>query len=91
MLGPSAVVAGELAAGHLVRRFELSLPAGFAHYVVYPQRALAAALREGVSRLADGRGAKRIKYIFADRDDAHLALQLNFASVLLVGSHDYRK
>ncbi len=30
----------QLAAGHLVRPFELSLPAGFAYYVVYPQRAL---------------------------------------------------
>jgi DNA-binding transcriptional LysR family regulator len=29
-----------LAAGRLVRPFELSLPAGFAYYVVYPPRAL---------------------------------------------------
>jgi LysR family glycine cleavage system transcriptional activator len=40
VLGRSALVADELAAGHLVRPFELSLPAGFAYYVVYPQRAL---------------------------------------------------
>ena len=30
----------DLAAGRLVRPFELSLPAGFAYYVVYPPRAL---------------------------------------------------
>jgi LysR family transcriptional regulator, glycine cleavage system transcriptional activator len=40
VLGRSALVADELAAGRLVRPFELSLPAGFAYYVVYPQRAL---------------------------------------------------
>ncbi len=40
VLGRSALGADELAAGHLVRPFELSLPAGFAYYVVYPQRAL---------------------------------------------------
>jgi LysR family glycine cleavage system transcriptional activator len=40
VLGRSAVVADELAAGALVRPFKLSLPAGFAYYVVYPQRAL---------------------------------------------------
>jgi LysR family glycine cleavage system transcriptional activator len=40
VLGRSALVADELAAGHLVRPFELSLPAGFAYYVVYPERAL---------------------------------------------------
>jgi DNA-binding transcriptional LysR family regulator len=33
VLGRSALVADELAAGHLVRPFELSLPAGFAYYV----------------------------------------------------------
>jgi LysR family glycine cleavage system transcriptional activator len=38
--GRSALVADDLAAGRLVRPFELSLPAGFAYYVVYPQRAL---------------------------------------------------
>jgi LysR family glycine cleavage system transcriptional activator len=38
--GRSAVVADDLAAGRLVRPFELSLPAGFAYYVVYPHRAL---------------------------------------------------
>jgi LysR family glycine cleavage system transcriptional activator len=40
VLGRSALVVDELAAGRLVRPFELSLPAGFAYYVVYPQRAL---------------------------------------------------
>jgi LysR family glycine cleavage system transcriptional activator len=40
VLGRSALVADELAAGRLMRPFELSLPAGFAYYVVYPQRAL---------------------------------------------------
>ena len=40
VLGRSALVADELAGGRLVRPFELSLPAGFAYYVVYPQRAL---------------------------------------------------
>jgi len=40
VLGRSTLVADELAAGRLVRPFELSLPAGFAYYVVYPQRAL---------------------------------------------------
>ena len=40
VLGRSALVADELAAGRLVRPFELSLPAGFAYYVVCPQRAL---------------------------------------------------
>jgi LysR family glycine cleavage system transcriptional activator len=40
VLGRSALVADDLAAGRLVRPFELSLPAGFAYYAVYPQRAL---------------------------------------------------
>jgi LysR family transcriptional regulator, glycine cleavage system transcriptional activator len=40
VLGRSALVADDLAAGRLVRPFELSVPAGFAYYVVYPQRAL---------------------------------------------------
>jgi LysR family transcriptional regulator, glycine cleavage system transcriptional activator len=40
VLGRSALVADELAAGRLVRPFELSLPAGFAYYVVCPARAL---------------------------------------------------
>lgn len=40
VLGRSALVADELAAGRLVRPFELSLPAAFAYYPVYPQRAL---------------------------------------------------
>jgi len=40
VLGRSALVADDLAAGSLVRRFEFSLPAGFAYYVVYPPRAL---------------------------------------------------
>jgi LysR family glycine cleavage system transcriptional activator len=39
-LGRSALIAAELAAGRLVRPFKLSLPAGFAYYVVYPPRAL---------------------------------------------------
>jgi len=37
-LGRSALVADDLAAGRLARPFELSLPAGFAYYVVYPPR-----------------------------------------------------
>jgi LysR family glycine cleavage system transcriptional activator len=40
VLGRSALVTDDLVAGRLVRPFELSLPAGFAYYVVYPQRAL---------------------------------------------------
>ena len=40
VLGRSALVADDLAAGRLVRPFELSLPAGFAYYVVHPPRAL---------------------------------------------------
>jgi LysR family glycine cleavage system transcriptional activator len=40
VLGRSALVADDLAAGRLVRPFELSLPAGFAYYLVYPPRAL---------------------------------------------------
>ena len=40
VLGRSALVTDDLAAGRLVRPFELSLPAGFAYYVVYPPRAL---------------------------------------------------
>ena len=40
VLGRSALVADDLAAGRLVRPFELSPPAGFAYYVVCPQRAL---------------------------------------------------
>jgi LysR family glycine cleavage system transcriptional activator len=40
VLGRSALVTDELAAGRLVRPFELSLPAGFAYYVVHPPRAL---------------------------------------------------
>jgi LysR family glycine cleavage system transcriptional activator len=40
VLGRSALVADDLAAGRLVRPFALSLPAGFAYYVVYPPRAL---------------------------------------------------
>jgi LysR family glycine cleavage system transcriptional activator len=40
VLGRSALVADELAAGRLVRPFELSLPAGFAYYAVCPPRAL---------------------------------------------------
>jgi LysR family glycine cleavage system transcriptional activator len=40
VLGRSALIADDLAAGRLVRPFELSLPAGFAYYVVYPPRVL---------------------------------------------------
>ena len=40
VLGRSALVADELAAGRLVRPFALSLPAGFAYYAVYPPRVL---------------------------------------------------
>lgn len=40
VLGRSALVADELSAGRLVRPFKLSLPAGFAYYVVYPPRAV---------------------------------------------------
>jgi LysR family glycine cleavage system transcriptional activator len=40
VLGRSALIADDLAAGRLVRPFEFSLPAGFAYYVVYPPRAL---------------------------------------------------
>ena len=40
LLGRSALVADDLAAGRLVRPFALSLPAGLAYYVAYPPRAL---------------------------------------------------
>jgi LysR family transcriptional regulator, glycine cleavage system transcriptional activator len=40
VLGRSALVADDLAASRLVQPFELSLPAAFAYYVVYPPRAL---------------------------------------------------
>src|ERR1700730_3843992 len=40
VLGRSALVADELAAGRLVRAFALSLPGGVAYYVVYPPRVL---------------------------------------------------
>jgi len=40
VLGRSALVADDLAAGRLVRPFAPSLPAGFAYYVVYPARAM---------------------------------------------------
>jgi len=39
-LGRSALVADDLASGRLVRPFKLSLPAGFAYYVVCPPHAL---------------------------------------------------
>jgi LysR family glycine cleavage system transcriptional activator len=50
VLGRSALVADELAAGRLVRPFALSLPAGFAYYVVCPPRALQ---RPGVKAFRD--------------------------------------
>lgn len=40
VLGRSALVTDDLAAGRLVRPFEFSMPAGLAYYVVYPPRAL---------------------------------------------------
>jgi len=40
VLGRSALVSDDLAAGRLVRPFDLSFPAGFAYYMVYPSRAL---------------------------------------------------
>jgi len=40
VLGRSALIADDLAAERLVRPFELSLPADFAYYLVYPERAL---------------------------------------------------
>lgn len=40
VLGRSALIADELAAGQLVRPFKLSLPAGFAYFAVCPPRAL---------------------------------------------------
>ena len=40
VLGRSALVGDELAAGTLVRPFKLSLPAAFAYHVVYPARSL---------------------------------------------------
>ena len=41
-LGRSKLVADDLAAGRLVRPFDLALPAGYAYYVVYPPGALEA-------------------------------------------------
>jgi LysR family transcriptional regulator, glycine cleavage system transcriptional activator len=49
-LGRSALVADDLTAGRLVRPFKLSLPAGFAYFVVYPPRALQ---RPGVRTFRD--------------------------------------
>jgi LysR family transcriptional regulator, glycine cleavage system transcriptional activator len=40
VLGRSALVADDLDAGRLARPFALSVPAGFAYYVVYPPRVL---------------------------------------------------
>lgn len=40
VLGRSALVGEDLAAGRLVRPFDLGLPAGFAYYVVCPPRSL---------------------------------------------------
>ena len=40
VLGRSALIADDLTVGRLVRPFELSLPAGFAYYVVCPPHAL---------------------------------------------------
>ncbi len=40
-LGRSPLVMDDLAAGRLVRPFELSIPSGFSHYFVCPSRALA--------------------------------------------------
>jgi LysR family transcriptional regulator, glycine cleavage system transcriptional activator len=40
VLGHSVLIAEDLAVGRLGRRFELSLPAGFVYYMVYPPRAL---------------------------------------------------
>jgi LysR family glycine cleavage system transcriptional activator len=50
VLGRSALVADDLAAGRLVRPFALSLPASFAWYVVYPPRAMR---RPGVKAFRD--------------------------------------
>ncbi|MBI1245500.1 MAG: transcriptional regulator GcvA [Alphaproteobacteria bacterium] len=51
-LGRSPLVVDDLAAGRLVRPFDLSVPSGYAHYFVCPARALAtpkiAAFREWV-------------------------------------------
>ena len=40
VLGRSALVGDDLAAGRLVRPFEFKMPAGLAYYLVYPPRAL---------------------------------------------------
>jgi LysR family glycine cleavage system transcriptional activator len=40
VLGRSALITADLAAGRLVRPFDVSLPAGFAYYVVYPRHAM---------------------------------------------------
>lgn len=37
-LGRSALAAGDLEAGRLIRPFELSLPTAFGYYIVYPER-----------------------------------------------------
>jgi LysR family transcriptional regulator, glycine cleavage system transcriptional activator len=50
VLGRSALVADDLAAGRLVRPFALSVPAGFAYYVVYPPHSL---LRPSVRAFRD--------------------------------------
>src|SRR5262249_22161069 len=40
VLGRSALVADDLAAGRLIRPFTIRLPAGLAYYIVYPSLAL---------------------------------------------------
>ncbi len=49
-IGRSALVAGDIAAGRLVRPFDISLPADFAYYVVCPE---ASAVRPKVAAFRD--------------------------------------
>lgn len=49
-LGRSALAADDLAAGRLIRPFDLSLPAEFAYFVVYPERYAA---RPGLAQFRD--------------------------------------
>ncbi|HKH02903.1 MAG TPA: transcriptional regulator GcvA [Bradyrhizobium sp.] len=65
VLGRSALIADDLAAGRLVRLFELSLPASFAYYVVYPPSALH---RPNVKAFRDWLMVEAPRHQFASRD-----------------------
>ena len=51
LLGRSALVSADLAAGRLVRPFDLALKSRWKYYVVYPERRAAAEEGQGIPRL----------------------------------------